>query len=283
MTKKLDWWWQLGGGILTLMGVILSVGGLYSSEDWAQNLLAMGLSLIALVATLMAFGTLRAASNRQKDSQRAVAWSKALKNVSDGAQHIADLAADTDSELARERRSRARSACYELEKAFTLATGADCRVTMKEVYAEADGLAVRSLIAPSRHAMKTDVVDYIASNTDFQKIMEGEELYFCNDIPSELTRGYQNSHWTPDLLHKWSQNGEYPYQSTLVLPIRARTADSPGKAERWETVGFFCVDSQTQKIFSIKDDRHVAEVTAAMFMAVWGVIIEAEAEPNEVE
>lgn len=261
-------WWQLGSGLLATAGAVLSVISLFSNEDWTQTALAIGLSLVAVVAIGMAFGTLHSATLNASQAARAVAWSKGMKNYSNASQHIADIAADLGGKRSRDPQERASSACVELEKAFTSVSSNDCRVTVKELYSEDGALAVRTLIAPSRHTMKSGVTDLVAANTDFAAILDGKDLYLCNDIPAEVTRGYLNSHWTPEDLALWAEKGDYPYRSALILPVRTRLPQGDAKNEAWATLGFLCIDSQEPDAFDFTEDRHVAELAAAMFVTV---------------
>lgn len=267
--KSVEFWWRVVTGLLAIVGVVLAAVSLYMPERPAQVVLASGLALVATVSMICMVAAIVSSQINGKGVARALRWSLATRNLADAAQQLADLAADSLKLEPATARGQAREACAQLEKAFTAAAGSDCRVTIKELYASENGLAVRSLIAPSRRTLSPTSLDLVADNTDFDAIFSGKDFYIHNNLPQALVSGYQNSHWTPDLLREWEQSGEYPYRSALVLPIRRRSANGSDGSESWDTLGFLCIDSPKQEAFSIEADRHAAELIAAIFVTIW--------------
>ncbi len=102
--------------------------------------------------------------------------------------------------------------------------------------------------------------DLISNNTDFRHIFVENSLYFlCNDLPAQLNKGYQNSHWDEKLI----QAGVYEYRSTIVLPIgKSRILNSQEGVPRREIIGFLCIDTQATNAFSATYDVPIGQAFA---------------------
>ena len=89
--------------------------------------------------------------------------------------------------------------------------------------------------------------DRVDNNTDFKDIFEDNAAYFFrNDLPAELGKGYQNSHWDA----KTIRLGEFKYRSTIVWPVAKPRPFGPHERERREIIGFLCVDSIETNTFN---------------------------------
>jgi hypothetical protein len=143
-----------------------------------------------------------------------------------------------------------------LAEAFSLITNEACRASVKMTSGSAIG------DAPDK-AMDVEVVtlcrntgedeaphperDRIGNNTDFRQIFaENTDYFFSNNLPAQLNKGYQNSHWTERVI----QTETFPYRATIGWPIsRSRQIDRRAPQER-DVIGFLCVDTQAVNVFN---------------------------------
>jgi hypothetical protein len=145
-----------------------------------------------------------------------------------------------------------------LAEAFSLITNETCRASIKMTSASAIGDEPE----PGR-ALDVEVVtlcrntdedeaqhierDRIGNNTDFRQIFTENAVYFfCNNLPAQLNRGYQNSHWDARII----QANTFDYRATIVWPIaRSRLIDRRAREQR-EIIGFLCVDTPATDVFN---------------------------------
>lgn len=143
-----------------------------------------------------------------------------------------------------------------LAEAFSLIANETCRASIKMTSASAIG------DAPGR-ALDVEVVtlcrnteedeaphlerDRIGNNTDFRQIFTDNDAYFfCNNLPAQLNKGYQNSHWDAHTI----QTNAFDYRATIVWPIaRSRRIDRRAPEQR-EIIGFLCVDTRSTDVFN---------------------------------
>ncbi|EOD63689.1 hypothetical protein [Amycolatopsis vancoresmycina] len=133
-----------------------------------------------------------------------------------------------------------------LAESFSLITDNPCRTSIKVTSAPANGGHIYDGLVTTLCRSDEDELDYattrdqIGNNTDFRQILEDGLAYFIsNDLVAEISKGYQNSHWTPQVL----QSHKFKYRATIVWPIsraRARMSSSPSPQE---VIGFLCVDT----------------------------------------
>jgi hypothetical protein len=157
--------------------------------------------------------------------------------------------------------------------------GAGCRVTAStssrmplESYGGNEP-AVRTLVYPTTLSSPDPRdADLVRDNTDFAEIVEGATNFFSNDLVADIQSGYRNSHWTSVKMREWTANGEYPYRSTIVLPVNARVENGATSQGPFDTVGFLRVDSVDADVFDRAHDLAVAEIFARMLYIVWPLL-----------
>jgi hypothetical protein len=151
---------------------------------------------------------------------------------------------------------RLRESLGFVAEAFGLIIDHPCRVSVKMISAEAASTAgqdirdiqVITLCRDNEEQEKIRATrDRIGNNTDFKKIFVEDALFFfCNDLPAQVKKGYQNSHWDEETF----QSEKFDYRSTIVWPIgRSRLLNKQGTLKR-EIIGFLCVDSLATNAFS---------------------------------
>jgi len=155
-----------------------------------------------------------------------------------------------------------------LAETFTLITDTSCRASVKmamAVKADSDAKpdADVQVITLCRNEPVEDSMrrrDLISNNTDFRQIFEENALYFIsNDLPAQLHKGYQNSHWDEKLI----QSGAFEYRSTIVLPIgRSRFLGMQPGTSRREIIGFLCIDTQATNAFNATYDVPIGQAFA---------------------
>jgi len=153
-----------------------------------------------------------------------------------------------------------------LAETFTLITDSSCRASVKMAMASEPGsgrdadVQVITLCRNEPVDNADNHRDLISNNTDFRQIFVETSLYFlCNDLPAQLNKGYQNSHWDEKLI----QAGIYEYRSTIVLPIgKSRILNSQKGAPQREIIGFLCIDTQVTNAFSATYDIPIGQAFA---------------------
>jgi hypothetical protein len=139
-----------------------------------------------------------------------------------------------------------------LAELFSSVTEQPCRASIKMTSWPNHGTAIRDVVVYTLCRSDEEDIEYspdgdlIRENTDFKRIFEENDAYFfCNDLPTELGKGYQNSHWDRATIQAQS----FKYRATIVWPIsRARARMAPPSKER-EVIGFLCVDTPTINSF----------------------------------
>lgn len=144
-----------------------------------------------------------------------------------------------------------------LAEAFSLITNETCRASVKMTSGSAIGDAPGSaldveVLTLCRNTEDEDEAqrierDRIGNNTDFRQIFtENAAYFFCNNLPAQLNKGYQNSHWDERTI----QSKSFRYRATIVWPIgRSRNVDQRVLQQR-EIIGFLCVDTSATDVFS---------------------------------
>ena len=155
-----------------------------------------------------------------------------------------------------------------LAEAYTLITDSSCRASVKMAMAFQPGgsngqdpdVQVITLCRNEALDSPDNRRDLISNNTDFRQIFVDNSLYFlCNDLPAQLNKGYQNSHWDEKLI----QSGAFEYRSTIVLPIaRSRLLEPTKGASRREIIGFLCIDTQAINAFNATYDVPIGQAFA---------------------
>ncbi len=186
-------------GIIAAIGLAAGLVGVSAP----QTVLAVGLVILTVSATILA-GFLQMEVDRLRTDTRS--------NAADAMPSLAK-ALGTLASATRARRDAVdpkivalhlQAACESMTQAFQTTTGHRCRVSILQLYEAESGPAVRYV--PERPDRQVRI-DYVADNTDFRSVLfEDEDFYFCNDLVTELMRGYQNSHWTEARLKQWESD-----------------------------------------------------------------------------
>ena len=164
--------------------------------------------------------------------------------------------------------------------AWSLVTGAACRVCVVELYCENanaepkdDAFCVK---VRCRHEMlkeREGPADRLKDNSDFYLLWSdpAERWFMCNDLTKALKNGYRNSPWTPDGVAQKTLD----YFAACVWPIRKWLVPIPSEGESHKTqdlVGYLCVDSKTRGIFRDRYDFHLGAAyadTLYSFLTIW--------------
>lgn len=150
--------------------------------------------------------------------------------------------------------------------AFSMVTGARCRVCIKVVGGTSastayvttacrDKLSEQDQICRARDE-KEGASHLISKNSDFNFLVHGGNSYYLNgDIQG--SHGYMNT-------SKSHYKDKLPYRSTIVLPIRRTFAVSSNTTtiQEPEVVGFLCIDSHSRFSFTEKYDVQMGAILA---------------------
>lgn len=253
-------WADVVGIASAALGAVLL---LVTSSSVAQAIMAVGLSILAIGSTIVAWKQSRQlyesadtvlAANRVTESLPF--FQKALDDFKNAYFSLHD---DRDDPDTTQFVLRCEAACEKAADGFEELSGAKARVVLKEVYAvDADGkqrLAVRTVASSDRETLVgAGSIDWVDENTDFERLRtSSDEVFESSDLRGDLVRGYRNSHWTPEKLTEWEHGGGYPYLSTLVWPVRVKVRhEGNGKSgvqQTWVLAGFLSVDSKQAGVF----------------------------------
>jgi len=283
------------GTVADIVSILAFLGGcwaLVSGKGIAQAVLAVALAFLTISCVYIALSTLgqllaaeRAAvdANRERDAVRQQ-WT-ALGQVEHALEQITNanvMTARPDDPDAERFTAYLEAACKSIAHAMKDLTGHACRVTLQQTGTAArngaDELIV-TRIASSQYDRSSaqEGSDWVSDNTDFLAIAKGSPHFLCNDLPEAVTSGYQNSHWTPDLLAQWKLNGDYPYKSTLVLPVRG---PSLRPDNRVRLAGYLSIDAKDDGVF----DEDVAGVVGRIVTTVtYASLVQLEAGREDIE
>ncbi len=238
---------------------ILTPAGTIAAFVWTgkANIPATILAVyVCILTTVLLALLLRQEARYRHESRYAVAMipvRKAFSCLGDGSWNLIEGDGSESSFLLRLRESLGF-----LAEAFTLIVDNPCRVSVKIISSETAGsssgqdrrdIQVVTLCRNSEEMEKARIVrDRIGNNTDFKNIFVEDALFFfCNDLPAQLKKGYQNSHWDEDVI----RSEKFDYRSTIVWPIgRSRLLVPQGQQQAREIIGFLCVDSLATNVFN---------------------------------
>jgi hypothetical protein len=158
--------------------------------------------------------------------------------------------------------------------AMSAATGYECRVVVKTIYAppgDRDDVAVKTFARSDTDSSNVPgaaaPIDWVKENTDFDEVFyRNAEYFLSNDLSRE--GGYKNSHITPQLI---AIRG-WPYLSTIVWPVYG-----PNLQSGIEILGFLCVDTKHADAFVEELDVVVGKTLAPL----WYVALQRLEEATE--
>jgi hypothetical protein len=264
----------------SLTSLVLAIAAFLSlrGPSWA-TFLAIWLCLLLAISWLALFV-------QQRTYDRSARYAKAMNNVHDAFHYLrnATLAIVKDPKNAEGFSPPLEESATELAAAFSLVTGAKCRVCIKQMHVyQPDEDTPRTGEAGPRDMVVRDLArsrgtwsrphmepDYVSDNTDFELILLREERYFfSNDLRRETP--YKNSHWDDTTV----ANRKYEYLSTIVWPIR-RQIHEPSSPTRYRLLGFLCVDSLTPDAFDIEIEFGLGAAYADTLFSLLSPLMDAE-------
>jgi len=146
-------------------------------------------------------------------------------------------------------------------QAFTLVVGSSCRVCLAELTVSATSsgstpptpdevfLVQVILRGDKRTNDQLEKAQRVAENTDFLQVLQTGKPFLHNDlIHAYKLRKYDNSKWSQEML----ENGDFPYTSTIVWPIRLSERPLSGAAN--PPLAFLCVDTKRRDAFWSSSD-----------------------------
>jgi len=247
--------------IAGLVGLVTSVFNLVKGGDASQAVLAGALAVIAIGMGFMVYALQVQLERDRIDARGAVA----LRAANDPLAKSANALAFATSSLLNGKdpgifEAQAHEFAVELAGAYTLITGARCRVTVKQTYdvEASQDLAVRTLFTSDSQflAASQSGVDLVKENTDFSELLNKAESFWLSDDVASMP-GYINSHYTREEI----ASGRMSYRSVLVWPVRVVTAtDATGSDV--DLLGFLCVDSPETGIFDKRRDVSPGQILA---------------------
>jgi len=254
----------------TLIGLFIGVWALVTDGEVPQAILAIALGVVTVLAVILVFNIQSILVKREVRQSRKRWHADAMPAFADAAAQVSfAVAAASDPEQRQLYLRFVDEAVRKTAEAFGIATGKPCRVTLKQAYAPPDGQSAAvaewdavvktiSTSAKSQFAPPQGHVDWVRDNTDFKDLARGDaQVFFCNDLPKEVGRGYVNSHWDRDLL----KSGKYPYRSAVVWPVKGVFVDDPNSGFE-PILGFLCVDSALEGTFDEALDVPTGRVLA---------------------
>ncbi len=278
-------WLNVATSLITLIGVPALMLGALTTDD--KTWVARGLALWLCIATTIFLLLLVVEEFRWHRKAR---YAEALESLHEVQECIRDAWREyTIAKSLELVNDKLQDAVRHLAHAFSLITGVHCRACIKHlvVHPEAPppierALAAQTLVrseGPTDHDDATDV-DWLTDNSDFLVLFRSpNRRFFCGqDLPAMLNDGYQNSHWTQEVI----QEERYEYRSALIWPIRKRRPASIDDAESihpyQDIFGYLCVDSLGRKIYQPRYDFSVgAAVADSLFPLLSAIHLEQTA------
>jgi hypothetical protein len=274
--------------VLGVLTVVITTVQLLTDKSPAQTLLALILASIALTFLALAFRLERQLASVNAQYARHARTVGALPQLANAMGHMGRAVLSLRTSV-HGFLPNADAACQELGTYFTAATGHSCRVTVKEAFNQGapgnggPGTAVRTICSsePVHGGRRgTATIDLVDENTDFYELSKppAPRVYLCNDLPREIGRGYRNSHWSTEQIRLWTENGDFPYKSTLVWPIKGRDESDPAAPDI--IAGFLCVDSRVVGTFDREFDVSPGETFAhALYLGLTAYRTETQRQP----
>lgn len=231
--------------IVTIVALVLT-----GKKDAPATILAI---YICIFSTLLLFLLLRQENRYRREVKYAPATGpmrRAFACVAEASWNLFN--GDSSKEAFR---LRLRESLQHFSAAFSLITDDTCRASIKLIrLPEAAQIALHDIQVftlcrdDDENGIHEGQVkpDRIVDNTDFKQIFQDAAAhFFCNDLPSQITKGYRNSHWDERLI----EAGEFDYRATIVWPIQRDPSFRVDKQEPQEVIGFLCVDTLTVGAF----------------------------------
>ncbi len=250
----------LAADVVSLVTFLGATVALVRGDDLPQSILAV---YLCLVVTVLLVWVIRLEARNSRRAKQAAALPR-LVDAIDEISHAtrALLAGGSDDAYV----ATVKIALGHVAAVYAIATGGPCRVTLKTTYRppghrQRRDLAVATVCRSSGEpgGESPTGIDWINDNTDFRKIFnEGAPVFFCNDLPAEIPRGYRNSHFTEEVV----ASGDFPYRATIVWPVRGRITSGTAQVTRWEVIGFLCVDTLRADTFHRETDVAPGEACA---------------------
>jgi hypothetical protein len=249
--------WTVLAALATLVTIctpIVSVIVIVVADDTSIPAMIMAVYVCLLATGLLAL-LLRMESRYRRQALYAPAMLPAQKAFS-GLADASWTVVEGDGSQASFIHNLEKSLKY-LADAFSIITDTSCRAAIKVVSTGSGEVQVRDfkVVTLCRSSQQPEVdfpePDRIGNNTDFLRIfVENENYFFCNDLPAEIGRGYQNSHWNTHVITE----RKFDYTATIVWPI-GRVVPSDGERQgRREIIGFLCLDALATGIFQERFD-----------------------------
>jgi hypothetical protein len=180
-------------------------------------------------------------------------------------------------------REDVRASVDAMTNAFSLVSGAKCRMCIKKLEIQrqqgGEDSVQRSFLVSDRFRSGNEpqraarsVVDLVDLNTDFSSILNEEiDVFFSNDLVKLYREGkYRNSHWD-------GLPTNPSYRSTIVWPIR-KIGGHPLSIPNYEPTGnelqvqygYVCLDSKTTDAFDEQSDVQLGSAYAdTLFTVLW--------------
>ena len=249
--------------------VAIVLGGAFFStatgkSEWAHkiSLIAIASYFVILLLFLFWFAHTYSRKARYAESLRLI--HSAIHDIRDTAGYLERCYRRKDTFSAFVVHGALQGCLDAVARAFSMVTGANCRVCIKVVGGDSPSnayvtTACRDKISQDdcREKDRSEKKDHlITENTDFSYLVHGKKTFYLNgDIDG--TTGYLNT----SILQ---YGGRLPYKSVIVLPIR-RTYNLSSKNETAPpptVVGFLCIDSHSRFSFTEKYDVQMGAVIA---------------------
>lgn len=295
LQKQLDRSHGKLGTLADIISVITFLGAcwvLVTDNGIAQAVLAVALAALTISCVYLTLSTssrLLAAEQATRDAhtERDAArehWA-ALDRVQHTLEQVTNanvIAARSDDPGAERFTEYLEAACKSLAQVMKDLTGHTCRVTLQQTATAprngVDELTV-TRVASSQYDRSSahTGTDWVADNTDFLVIAKGAPHYLCNDLPDALTSGYANSHWTRELLAQWKLDGDYPYKSTFVLPLRGPSLHADN---RLLSLGYVSIDAKEANVFN---EEVVGVVGRIVTTVTYASLVQLEAWRKDTE
>lgn len=252
--------------------------------EWSHKVALIAIASYFVVLLLFLFWFIHTYSRKARYAEAMRLVHSSVHDIRDIAGYLERCVRKTDTFSPRVLKDALQGCLNAAALAFSMVTGARCRICIKVVggtnattayvtTACRDKLSEQDNECKARDE-KEDHSHLISKNSDFNFLVHGGNSYYLNgDIPG--THGYMNT-------SKSHYKDKLPYRSTIVLPVRRTFAVSSNQTNYRspEVVGFLCIDSHSRFSFTEKYDVQMGAILADAICPIleWWIRLERKTQ-----
>jgi hypothetical protein len=257
--------WSHAAYVTVVLGTSFFYTGPEKAE-WGHKVALIAIASYFVVLLLFLFWFIHMYSRKARYAEAMRLVHSSVHDIRDIAGYLERCVRRTDSFSPAVLKGALQGCLDAAAMAFSMVTGARCRVCIKVVGGTSESSAYVTTACRDKLSeqekdckardTKEGASHLISQNSDFNYLVYGGNSYYLNgDIQG--SHGYMNS-------SKSFYKDKLPYRSAIVLPIRRTFAVSSDTTldRAPEVVGFLCIDSHSRFSFTEKYDVQMGAILA---------------------